>query len=104
MLKNPDPLIRAASLPLQRAAPLAVRISRLEPLLADERRSVRIAAARAMLDVLAARAAPTLAKSARRPVKEYQASMAAKADFPEIQMAIAGTALTFRNFGGACGK
>ena len=29
---------------------------------------------------------------------EYQQSLIAKADFPEVQMAIAGTALTWREF------
>ncbi len=53
---------------------------------------------RAILDILAARAPPTLARSARRAIGEYQRSLAAKADFPETQLAIAGTALVFRNF------
>ncbi len=34
-------------------------------------------------------------------MREYQQALTAKADFPETQMAIAGTALTFRNFAAA---
>lgn len=98
LLRDPDPLIRAAAAALQRAAPLAIRVHRMDPLFADKRKAVRIKAARSILDLLAARASPTLDKSARRAVGEYRSSMAAKADFPEIQMAIAGTALAFRNF------
>jgi predicted CXXCH cytochrome family protein len=98
LLRDPDPLVRAAAIPLQRAAPSNVRARRMGPLLDDDRRSVRLEAARAILDLLAAGAPRALARSARRAVGEYQASLAAKADFPETQMAIAGTALVFRNF------
>jgi tetratricopeptide (TPR) repeat protein len=98
LLWDPDPLIRAAAIPLQRAAPLNIRTQRLSSLLQDARRSVRIEAARALLDILAARASPTLASSARQAVEEYQRSLTAKADFPEIQIAIAGTALVFRDY------
>ncbi len=53
---------------------------------------------RAILDILAVRTLPTLDPSARAAIGEYQRSLAAKADFPETQLAIAGTALVFRNF------
>jgi predicted CXXCH cytochrome family protein len=98
LLRDPDPLVRAAAIPLQRAKPPATRVQRLGPLLQDERRSVRIAAVRALLDILAGRAPPTLARSARQAIGEYQRSLSAKADFPEIQMAIAGTAMVSRKF------
>ncbi len=98
LLRDPDPLVRAAAIPLHRAAPPNIRARRIGLLLQDERRSVRIEAARAILDILAADPSPTLARSARRAVGEYQQSLAAKADFPETQMAIAGTALVFRDY------
>jgi predicted CXXCH cytochrome family protein len=98
LLRHSDPLVRAAAIPLQRAAPPNIRARRIGPLLEDERRSVRIEAARAILDLVAAGASRALARSARRAVGEYRDSLAAKADFPETQMAIAGTALVFRNF------
>ena len=101
LLRDPDPLVRMAAIPLQRAAPANIRAIRLGPLLEDERKSVRIEAARAALELLAAGTSRALARSARRAVGEYQDSLAAKADFPETQMAIAGTALVFRKFGAA---
>jgi len=98
LLQDPDPLVRAATIPLQRTAPPKIRTQRIGSLLQDKRKSVRIEAARAILDILAARASPTLARSARQAVGEYQQSLAAKADFPETQMAIAGMALVFREY------
>lgn len=98
LLRDPDPLVRAATIPLQRAAPPNIRVQRIGSLLQDEQRSVRVEAARAILDILAAGASPTLADSARQAVGEYQRSLASKTDFPETQLAIAGTALVFKNF------
>jgi predicted CXXCH cytochrome family protein len=98
LLQDPDPLVRAAAIPPQRAAPRDIRIKRIGPLLQDARRLVRIEAARGLLDILAAGPSPTLASAAHRALGEYQRSLAAKADFPETQLAIAGTALVFKNY------
>jgi tetratricopeptide (TPR) repeat protein len=98
LLHDLNPLVRAAAVPIQRAASLKVRVQRIESLLQDKRQSVRIVAVRSVLDILAARVRPGLSRSARLAVGEYQRSLAAKADFPESQMAIAGTALVFRNY------
>ncbi len=98
LLRDPDPIVRAAAIPIQRAATPAMRVQRLGPLLRDERRSVRIAAARALLDILADGPPPMLASFARQAIGEYQRSLTSKADFPEIQMAIAGTAMVFKKF------
>ena len=62
------------------------------PPVEDERRAVRIEADRAILGILAVRALPTLAPSARAAIGEYQHSLADQPDYPEIQLAIAGTA------------
>jgi len=97
LLRDPDPIVRAAAVALQRAAPPNLRIQRVTPLLQDRRRAVRIAAARAILDLLANRRLSKLDRAGQGAVAEYQRSLAAKADFPEMQMAIAGTALVFRN-------
>jgi len=96
-LEDEDPLVRAAAIRLQRAAPVAVRLKRIGPLLGDERRSVRIEAARSLLDVPANIIPPSITPVLRSALGEYQRSLAAKADFPEAQMAIAGTALVLRN-------
>jgi predicted CXXCH cytochrome family protein len=97
LLRDPDPLVRVAAVALQRAAPPDLRIQRVIPLLGDRRRAVRIAAARTILNLIANRRWPKLGRAGQDAVKEYQRSLGAKADFPEMQMAIAGTALVFRN-------
>ena len=98
LLRDPDPVLRAAAIPLQRTAPPAVRVKRLGPLLRDQRRSVRIAAVRALLDILAEEGSPMLARFGRQAIEEYQHSLTSKADFPAIQMAMAGTAMVFKKF------
>ena len=101
MLAHEDPLIRAAALPLQWAAPPALRLRRIAPLWQDPVKSVRIAAARAALDLPAGRLPPPSAVAWQAAMREYQDSLMAKADFPEAQLVIAGTALTLRQFGRA---
>ena len=101
LLRDPDALVREAALPLQRSAPLPIRIQRILPLLTDLRRSVRIEAARSILDLPPARYPPRVEPAVRSAMGEYQRSLLAKADFPEAQLAIAGVALTRRNFSAA---
>jgi len=96
--RDPDPTVRAAATLPQRAALPSVRIERVGPLLQDTRRSVRIAAVRVLLDIISARNSPATVRAGRRGISEYQRSLSANADFPEIQLAIAGTAIIFRNF------
>jgi predicted CXXCH cytochrome family protein len=98
LLRDDDPLVRAAAIPLQRPAPAALRLHRVSPLLQDTMKAVRIEAVRGLLDVFAGGGVPHGAASALR---EYQQALTAKADFPETQLVIAGTALTFRNFAAA---
>jgi len=100
LLQDDDPLVRAAAIAVQRPAPPAQRLERVAPLLEDPMKSVRIEAARGLLELVAQGDAPAAASDA---VREYQQALTAKADFPETQMAIAGTALTFRNFAAAEG-
>jgi hypothetical protein len=97
LLEDPDPLARGAAIRLQSAASPPVRAQRVIPGLSDEMRSVRIEAARILLDIPVARYPPAIAGSVRAAMGEYQASLMAKADFPEAQLAIGGTALVFRN-------
>ncbi len=97
LLADPDPLVRGAAIRIQSAVSPRVRAQRIVPRLSDEFRSVRIEAARALLDIPAARFPPEFARSARAATQEFQGSLMAKADFPEAQLAIGGTALVFRN-------
>jgi predicted CXXCH cytochrome family protein len=101
VLRDPDPLVRSAALPLQQASPPRVRIERILPLLQDPMRSVRIEAARSLLDVPTSYFSETDKSIVQSAMREYQESLLAKADFPEAQFAIAGAALVQRNFSGA---
>ncbi|WP_210164907.1 multiheme c-type cytochrome [Afifella pfennigii] len=95
-LGDADPLVREAAVALQRGAPPVERFERLRPLLGDEFRTVRIATARALLDLPVAYMPPPIADSLQRAMAEWRRSLAAKADFPETQMAIGGLALVLR--------
>lgn len=97
LLEDPDPLLRGAAIRIQSAASPPVRAERIGPGLSDRMRSVRIEAARNILDIPVAHYPPAIAGSVRVAMREYQSSLMAKADFPEVQMAIGGTALTLRN-------
>lgn len=98
LLGDRDPLVRAAAVTIQRGTPPDARAERLLPLLDDPARSVRIEVARTLLDAPAAAIPPEMQGQFRAVQREYQDSLFAKADFPEGQMAIAGTALALRNF------
>jgi hypothetical protein len=97
-LKDEDPLLRMVAVPLQLPASPEVRMQRLRPLLADPLRVIRIEAVRGLLDLIAGGFLAASDTSAQSAMMEFQQSLLAKADFPETQMAIAGTALTFREF------
>lgn len=98
LLQDDDPLIRAAAVGLQRSAPPQERVARTVGLLDDPVRSVRMAAARAMLDAPIARLPKAIAADLRRAMGEWQAAMATHLDFPETHLQMAGWALTMRNF------
>jgi tetratricopeptide (TPR) repeat protein len=86
LLDDPSPLVRSAVLGLFHAAPSAARAKHSGPLLDDPVRSVRIAAAQRILDIPTdnlSRADQAIVKGA---VGEYQASLSAHADFPEVQL------------------
>ena len=89
--------MRAAAIAVQRGAPPMDRVQRLVPAFEDPARSVRIAAARAFLDAPVARLPARIAEAARNAAGEWRASLLAKTDFPETQMAIGGAALVLRN-------
>lgn len=96
-LRDPDPLVRAAAVPIQRAAPAPVRVERLAPLLSDPVRSVRMAAAREFLDLNMRVVPPQTTQALGAAMSEWQSSLRAKADFPEIQIILGGVGLTMRN-------
>ncbi len=101
LLSHDNPIIRAAAIPLQRAAPPQQWIERITTMLDAPKAAVRIEAARSFLDMIAQGAPDQAMAIARSAFAEYQGALRAKADFPETQMAIAGTALLLRRYDAA---
>jgi len=97
LLADPDPLVRAAATSPLRSLPPAERLQALHATLTDPARNVRISAARALVD-----AQPAVATKASEPLaaasREWQASLAARADYPETQLQIGGIALSLRSW------
>ncbi|MEO1091354.1 MAG: cytochrome c3 family protein [Pseudomonadota bacterium] len=96
-LDDPDPLLREAATALQVGLPAGERPARLQASLEDPLRAVRIAAARALLDVPTDGQPPALAEPMRRAFDEWEAAQRTKADFPEAQLALGGAALAARD-------
>ena len=97
-LTDTDPLVRSAALGLQVHAQPTDRVQRILPLLEDKVRSVRIAAARALLGAPIARLPERYKETLGTASKEFRNSLTAKSDFPETHLVLGGTALTLRNF------
>jgi predicted CXXCH cytochrome family protein len=97
LLADPDPLVRAAATGALRGVPPGERLVLLQPALADPVASVRIAAAKALLD---AQPQPGTAQgdALLAAFREWQASLATRLDFPETHLQIGGAALTMRNW------
>jgi len=98
LLKDENVLVRIAAARLFRGTPAKLRFQYLKPLLEDKTRSVRIAAAREFLNIPPNRIPPADRPVVQRAIKEFQASLQAKSDFPETQLALGGLAMTTRNF------
>lgn len=101
LLRHEDPLIRANAAALQSSAQPQTAVARLAPLLSDEMRAVRIAAAREMLNL-----PPNLLPEGDRAafqtaMRDFQSALQTKLDFPETHMQLGGIALVTRNFEGA---
>ncbi|WP_415714978.1 multiheme c-type cytochrome [Roseibium sp.] len=97
LLDDEHPLLRAAALKLQEAVPETERLGRVLAALEDPVKSVRIEAARQLLGLRRSPIPPESVDATRTASREWQETLAAKADFPETHMAIGGTALVLRN-------
>jgi hypothetical protein len=97
VLADAEALVREAAVGVQRAALVTDRKNRLGPALFDPVRAVRIAAARELVDMRPDALPPGTAPRLGVAMREWQATLLAKADFPETQMAIGGVALALRN-------
>ena len=86
LLKDSSPMIRSAMLSLFQAAPAGARAKYSGPLLDDPIRSVRIDAAKQVLGVSTENLSASDQAIVNAAIEEYQVSLAAQADFPEIQL------------------
>lgn len=100
-LRDSDPMVRANAIPLQRAARPADMVARLAPMLKDERRVVRISAARTLLGAPASFLSQLDPGAFRQAMGEWQSALMLRSDYPETQLQLGGIALTTRNVEGA---
>lgn len=98
LLGDPDPLIRGSAVALQRGASVELRLNRLMVPLRDPMRSVRIAAAKQLLDVPPEQLARSQRAVLGEAMTDWQRSLADRLDFPETHLVTGGMALTMRNF------
>ncbi|WFU51144.1 tetratricopeptide repeat protein [Sinorhizobium terangae] len=98
LLADKSDMIRATAIRLWRSASAADRIAQLSPLLSDPVRSVRIAAALELASIPPEHVATDRRAALQAALDELKLSLAAKADFPEGQMAIGGLAMAVRNW------
>jgi len=97
LLGDDDPLVRAAAIGLQRNADPQDRVLRLIDLLSDPSRSVRMAAAQALVNAPVARLPGATQAAFDTAMAEWQSSMSSRLDFPETHLQLGGWALTMRN-------
>jgi predicted CXXCH cytochrome family protein len=97
LLEDSDPLVRGGAVALQRVAEPQDRVLRVTGMLGDPVKSVRIAAAKVLLNAPVARLPPAIAADLAVAMGEWQASMASRLDFPETHLQMAGMALTMRD-------
>lgn len=98
LLRDPDPLVRRSAAEIQYAAPIADRISRLMPLLLNDRLSVRISAAKQFLDTPESLMSRSQQAVLNATLKDWQKSLSTKLDAPETHIVLGGMALSMRNF------
>lgn len=96
-LRDPSPWVRGAAVGLVTRVPTEVRMSLLQPSLSDPVPSVRLQAVKRFLGVDPSDLDAGTRSQLRVVMGEYQRSLAARADFPEVQLSIGGVALTLRN-------
>ncbi|MFY2826679.1 multiheme c-type cytochrome [Ruegeria sp. MALMAid1280] len=97
LLSDTDPLVRANAMVLQRQAALPDQVQRLEPLLSDPLRNVRISAAKEFLNIPGQALTPEQQEKVAQGMEEWQGAIANRLDFPETHLVLGGMALTFRN-------
>ncbi|WP_419739615.1 cytochrome c3 family protein [Ruegeria sp.] len=97
LLTDADPLVRANAVTLQRQASPRDQLQRLEALLSDPLRNVRISAAKEVLTIPPEAMTEEQRVLAGQATAEWQGAISNRLDFPETHMVLGGMALTFRN-------
>ncbi|MEP3280466.1 MAG: multiheme c-type cytochrome [Stappiaceae bacterium] len=97
LVEDKDPLVRAAAVTLQQAAPPVERFQRIVGALEDPMKSVRIAAARQLLGLPIAYMPQRYSDVTRSAMGDWQSSLQARADFPETHMVNGQTAIVLNN-------
>jgi hypothetical protein len=98
LLQDGNPLVRAYAVGAQRMAGPQDRVLRLLPLLVDPARTVRIEAAKALLDAPIARLPGPAQADLDAAMADRRVALASRLDFPETHLQLAGLALTMRDF------
>lgn len=96
-LADKDPLVRTAAVGVQRGASAQDRVLRLLDSLSDPVRSVRMEAARALLNAPIMRLPDAIQAELSAAMNEWRASLVANLDFPETHLQLGGMALVMRN-------
>ena len=89
LLKDPSPIVRSAMLSLFQMAPTGARAKYSGRLLDDPMRSVRISAAKQVLGISTQHLSEADKAIVETAIEEYQTSLLAQADFPEVQLNLA---------------
>lgn len=97
LVDDEHPVVREAAVALAGKLPEAERLAVLVGALSDPIKAVRIAAARQIIGTRLSPLNEAALADVRKGTGEWQASLAAKSDFPETHMVLGGTALTLRN-------
>ncbi|MCV2891256.1 multiheme c-type cytochrome [Ruegeria aquimaris] len=97
LLADSDPLVRSGAVAMQRPLSAEARAARLIPLLQDPLRTVRIAAAKELIDLPQGALTRSQAAIWREGAGELQRTLATRLDFPETHLVLGGMALRLRN-------
>lgn len=97
LLRDAEPMVRAAAAVLQRGAPVQARATVLAPVLSDSAKSVRIAAAKELIGAIGRETPASLLVQYRRANAELMAALQARTDFPETHLTLGALALRLRN-------
>ncbi|WP_289151490.1 multiheme c-type cytochrome [uncultured Salipiger sp.] len=98
LLADPDPLVRASALDAGRSAEQPEILLLIAGMLDDPSRTVRIAAAKAMLGAPIAHLPGAMSAQLQQAQGEWQAALVSRLDFPETHLQLGGMALSTRRF------